>query len=110
VTELLDVAVKDGRITGAERSQWEGRLKNEATFANESEALRKLTASTKTASVTLSRGDRKVEISNASERREMVAELVNEEMAASKCDYDTAFGKVQRKFPQLFEAMKQPKK
>lgn len=108
IGELLDGATQAGRITGAERATWETRLKNEATFANEAEALKKLTPTVKTTSVTLTRGDRKVEISNASDRREMVTELVNERMASKKEDYDTAFAAVQKTYPTLFEAMEQP--
>ncbi|MEI7733746.1 MAG: hypothetical protein WCO56_29545 [Verrucomicrobiota bacterium] len=51
----------------------------------------------KTTSVTLTRGDRVVEISNAAQRREMVQDLVTEEQAANKCSYDKAFAAVQRK-------------
>lgn len=110
IGELLDNAIKGGRITQAERATWEPRLANEATFINEAEALKKVEAKVKTTSVTLSRGDRKVEISNANERREMVQELVREEMDRSKADYDMAFAKVQRTCPQLFEAMAKPTK
>ena len=109
VGELLDGAVASGRITAAERPTWEARLKNEATFANEAEALGKLTPATKTKSVTLQRGDRKVEISNASERREMISQLVNEEMASAKCGHDAALARVRNKYGQLFEGMQEPK-
>lgn len=109
ITGMLDQAIKEGRITAAERPTWEGRLKVEAQFANEAETLGKLEAKTKTTSVTLQRGDRKVEISNASERREMVSTLVNEEMTSTKCAHDAALARVQGKYPQLFEGMKEPK-
>lgn len=108
IGNLLDHAITSGRITAADRSTWENRLNVETSFANESEALGKLAPTVKTASVTLQRGDRKIELANASERREMVVELVNEEMETGKCSYDTAFAKVTKKFPQLFEAMTQP--
>lgn len=108
IGELLDGSIKGGFITAAERATWEARLGNEANFANEAAALKALTPGMKTKSLTLSRGDRKVEISNASERREMVAELVNERMTTAKCDYDAAFAHVEKNYPQLFEAMTQP--
>lgn len=108
ISELLDGAIKDGRITAAEKTTWEGRLNTEASFANESEALKKLDAKIKTASVMLQRGDRKVEISNAGERKEMVAELVNERMQATKCSYDAAYTWAQKQHPALFAAMEQP--
>lgn len=108
IKTLCDTAITAGRITAAERGDWERRLGVEAQFANEVTALTKLEAKVKTTSLTLQRGERKVEISNASERREMVAELVNEEMENGKCNYDTAYARVQKKFPALFEAMQQP--
>lgn len=108
ITDLLDQAVRDGRIPAADRSTWETRLGNEITFANESEALKKQTPTIKTTSVTLQRGDRKVEISNANERREMVVELVNERQSSTKCSYDEAYAYVQKNYPQLFAAMEHP--
>ena len=108
VDTLLDAAITAGKITAAERPVWATRLGNEATFANESEALGKLAGKVKTASITINRGERKVELANASDRRDMVAELVNEEMANSRSSYETAFARVQKKHPQLFEAMAQP--
>lgn len=109
-TALLNTAIKNGQITEADRPTWEGRLAVEANFANESEALAKLTPKVKTTSVTINRGDRKIELANAADRREMVAELVNEEMTKSGLDYDKAFSKVQKLHPTLFEAMAQPAK
>ena len=107
---LIDAALKGGKITAAEKPDWERRLAVETSFANEAEALVKLDGKVKTSSITINRGERKIELANASERREMVTELVNEEMVTSKVNYDTAFAKVQKRFPQLFEAMKQPGK
>lgn len=109
ITDLLDGATQDGRVTAAERPTWENRLKNEAQFANEAEALKKLTPKTKTASVTLQRGDRKVEISNSAERRDMVTALVNEKMVALKCGHDAALATVRKECPQLFEGMREPR-
>lgn len=108
IGDLLDGAITAGRITRAERDTWKTRLENETQFANEAEALSKVGKQVKTESITLTRGDRKIEISNASERRDMVKELVAERMASVKCDYDAAFAHVQRNFPALFEAMDQP--
>ena len=61
----------------------------------------------KTKSITIDRGNRKIELANAADRREMLAELVNEEMKGG-VSYDIAFAKVQKQFPQIFEAMEQP--
>jgi hypothetical protein len=59
-----------------------------------------------TTSKTLQMGDRKVSIANVSDRREAVQTLVKTEMESSKSDYDTAFARVQKNNPALFEAMK----
>ena len=108
VGDLLDRAITDGRITAAERPDWERRILVDTQFANESAAIAKLTAQVNTKSVTLQRGDRKVEIANSTERREMVSTLVKEAMESDKLTYDQAYTQVQRKFPQLFAAMTQP--
>lgn len=108
VTALLDAAITAGRITAAERPDWERRLKNETEFANESAAIGKLAVKVKTTTITDDKGDRKVEIANASQRTETVTTLVNLEMARSKCSYDKAYAAVKRANPAIFEAMKQP--
>ncbi len=107
VKTVLDAAVTAGKITGADRATWETRLGNEATFANEVTALEAIKPVVKTKSITIDRGNRKIELANAADRREMLAELVNEEMKGG-VSYDIAFAKVQKQFPQIFEAMEQP--
>ena len=107
VKTVLDAAVTAGKITGADRATWETRLGNEATFANEVTALEAIKPVVKTKSITIDRGNRKIELANAADRREMLAELVNEEMKGG-VSYDLAFAKVQKQFPQIFEAMEQP--
>jgi len=108
ITGLIASALTSGQITGAEQADWERRLAAPAHFANESAALARLAPKLKTHSLTHSRGDRKLEMANAAERRELLVELVNEEMTTAHVDYDTAYGRVQKKFPQLFAAMQQP--
>ncbi len=105
---LLDQALREGRITLAERPDWEKRLGSEAAFANELEALARAVPAVKSASIALGRGDRKAEIANIADRHELIADLVRQEMDACKCDYDAAFARVQKKYSQLFQAMKQP--
>jgi hypothetical protein len=107
IDKALGAALEGGRITAAEKATWETRLKNEATFANELAELEKLGAKLKTTSVTINRGDRKVEISNAADRKEMVIELVNERMKTAGDSYDAAFAFVQKTHPTLFAAMEQ---
>lgn len=107
ITLLLDNALADGRITPATKPAWGAKLKVVANFANESEALGKLTPAVKTTAATAGLGARKAEIANAQERREKVTELVNEAMKTG-LDYDAAFKKVQREHKELFAAMQQP--
>jgi hypothetical protein len=103
---LLDAAVTAGKITAAQRPDWATKLAVEANFANESEALGKLQKTMQTESKTLQMGDRKVSIANASDRRDALQTLVKTEMETGKVDYDTAFARVQKNNPALFEAMK----
>ena len=39
IDRALGQAIKDGRISFAEKAQWEPRLRNPATFANELQVL-----------------------------------------------------------------------
>ena len=109
VTSLLDDAITSGRITAAQRPDWQRRLGQDATFANEAAALARLTPVLKTQSLLTGAGDRKFEIANASQRAEAVQALVKLEMERSQCDYSTAFARVQRDHPALFDAMRQPR-
>jgi hypothetical protein len=105
IEALLNAAIGAGRIAAAEREGWAARLGNAAGFANEAAALTAQAPQLKTRSVTITRGERKIEIANAEQRRALVQELVREAMAAGPLDYDTAFARVQRSHPALFEAM-----
>ena len=110
IAGLLEAALAAGRITVAERPDWERRLRDEAQFANESAALAALAPRLKTGSVVeRDSGPRKVEMANAAERRETMRALVNVELAANGGNYDAAWEKVQRAHPALFEAMRQPR-
>jgi hypothetical protein len=102
------VALQEGRITAAEQPQWETRLGNEASFANEAAAIAALPKKMKTEAVTLQMGDRKVEIANSVDRREALHKLVTAEMSANGGDYDRAYASVQKSHPALFAAMKAP--
>lgn len=112
VEREIGLALETGRITAAEKPDWERRLGNETQFANELSALEKLAPKVKTQSFTMTRGDRKVELANESERREMVAQLINEVCSElnldPKKDYNRAFNEVQKRHPALFTAMQQP--
>jgi hypothetical protein len=110
IATLLDQAMTDGRITKADRTDWEKRLGNEANFANEADALAKLKPQVKTTSITLKHSGLTVELANSADRNQAVRELVSEEIKTTQCDYDTAFARVEKKYPALFQAMKQPGK
>jgi phage I-like protein len=110
----LSRAVRDGRITEADRPTWQQRLANEAQFTNELAALEALKPVIKTHSLTLGRGDRKVELANARDRRglvaEVLAEIANElDLDLKKSEhYDRAWTEAQKRHPALFEAMSRP--
>ncbi len=110
----LSRAVRDGRITEADRANWQQRLANEAQFTNELAALEALKPVIKTHSFTLGRGDRKIELANARDRRglvaEVLAEIVNElNLNLKKSEhYDRAWTEAQKRHPALFEAMSRP--
>ncbi len=116
ITGLLDTAITAGKITAAQRPDWERRLNDQTQFANEAEALGKLGPALKTVSILGNAGgtsastveSRKVEIANASNRRDAVNELLRAEMERNGGNYDAAFATVRRNHPALFEAMRQP--
>lgn len=105
-------ALQSGRITAAELPDWKRRLSLEAQFANELTALKKLEPKVKTASVTINRGDRKVELANAKERGAMLTEIINEIATEKKLNPVTHYNQIvkiaQTRHPALFEAMAQP--
>jgi hypothetical protein len=107
-------ALRDGRITDASRATWQQRLANEAQFTNELAALEALKPVIKTHSLTLGRGDRKVELANAADRRHLVAEVLAEIANELNLDlkqaahYDRAWTEAQKRHPALFDAMARP--
>jgi len=107
VKVILDDGVKRAVITQAERATWEQDFANEETFPAKLEAFSKLAPKMKTASEVNARG---LGQRNSDERTRQtkVIDAVNEEMAAKKCDYDTAFANVKKTRGELFEGMKQP--
>jgi len=107
-------ALRDGRITEADRPTWQQRLANETQFTNELAALEALKPVIKTHSLTLSRGDRKVEFANASDRRHLVTQVLTEIANELNLDlkksahYDQAWTEAQQRHPALFDAMSRP--
>ncbi len=105
---LLDGAITSGRITAAERPDWERRLNDPVQFANESEAISKVGSKVKTVSVLSDAGERKVEIANAADRSDAIRTLVGAEQKVNGGNYDLAFATVRKNNPALFAEMKQP--
>lgn len=93
---LLDRAQSEGRIHVGQRGEWARRLA--ASFDNESRNLAFLPPSPAS----------QPDWSNMAHRQDVVASLVQEEMARSKCSYNDAFGRVERANPGLFNAMQKP--
>ena len=106
IDAVLDLAIKEGRITAAQRPEWAGKL--EANFANDAAAIRKLTPAMHTSSRTGKLGERKTEMANVQDRSEQVTNLVNEEMKRNGGDYDRAFSTIRRTNATLFGAMIEP--
>lgn len=81
IKDVLAQALTSGRITAAEKPQWENRLKVEAQFANEHAALMALAPKVKTESViTVIRAGKEtqIDISNPQARAQFVNEVLRD--------------------------------
>lgn len=103
--ELIDQAVKEGRVLEADRAAWQQKL--DANFANESQALAKVVKVIKTESTVGDIGGRKVNLANAQERQAALQAAVSERIAKG-VGYDAAWLAVKRECPALFDAMAKP--
>jgi hypothetical protein len=104
IADLLGAAIKDGRITAAEKADWERRLGTD--FANESVALGKLTAKVKTASFANTRVSR-VDAASATSVAEVAALIDAEESklpANVKNRRAVAFANAQKAHPEKFKS------
>lgn len=115
IEDAIGSAITGGRITEAERAQWQNRLNVEAQFANELQTLAALKPTVKTQSViTAQRGGREVQIdiSNPQARTQFVNEAMDEVAAEMKLDrkkdHQRIFNTVQQRHPALFASMQQP--
>jgi hypothetical protein len=104
---VLDDGITRGVITQADRAQWEKDFANETGFTDALGRFAKLPKKLKTESI-VSRRDLGTRNSDARKRQSEVIDAVNETMRAEKCDYDSAFEKVKKAKPALFEGMKKP--
>jgi hypothetical protein len=107
IADQLDAALAAGRISAADRVQWQKRL--ETDFSNEVANLRKLPEHLKTRTLVLDVGSRKVEISNVSDRRQFIAQAIAQRAKAEGMDpvkqYDQLFNAVLQEYPQLMNMM-----
>lgn len=108
VEMILELAQRDGRITPAQRNEWNVALTNAEDFTAKLAELSALPAVIKTSSRTLELAGRTVAIANQDELTTRAIELVQERMRTKNENYDTAFNTVRREYPALFEAMKRP--
>lgn len=99
---LLDGAIRDGKITAAERDRWQGELT--ASFESKVVELANAKPVIKTEARTKNLGHRK-ETSAASDK---VVELCNERMAKTNEDWTAAWAAVKREHPALFVQMQEP--
>jgi hypothetical protein len=100
-------AVTSGRITSAQRKEWEGKFAND--YDGTKTALAALKPVVKTAPTTTGLRQREVQtFENEKKRREKVIDLVNEKMTKTfgkyRADkYDQVFASVQADHPELFK-------
>jgi len=94
---ILDQAVKDGRITAAERGVWDGRIAHEANRATELAALAALPVKVKAAPVAKA-------VPAANPNRESIVALAHEKMRGDKSlDFNGAYLAVKAERPELWK-------
>jgi len=109
IKDALDDAMSTGRITAADRTTWESRLKVDAQFANEHTALRALKPVVKTTSVTINRGGREqqIDVADPKARRQFINEVQTEVAAELKLhpvkDAKKIASVVQQRHPAIFK-------
>jgi len=103
VNDELDRAINDGRITKADRTTHETALN--ADFDAGRTALLALNSSLNTRGIEI--GKQKVDITTEAQRRDVIANAVEEHMRDHHCDYMTAFNAIKndKRFTAVFEAM-----
>ena len=103
IKEKLDIAINEGRITKAEREGFETQLKQDFTGTLDILGKRGIALNTKPVDLSRSKED------HTSDRsvQQAILTAVNERQAADKCDYPTAYARVQKneKYKPLFLAL-----
>jgi phage I-like protein len=107
-TLALDNAVKAGKITAAQRAEWETKLTD--NWDENSKALENTKTVVKTEAKTAGMGGRRGMLANEGDvrtRQQKVQGLVNAKMKAGM-DYDSAYAAVKTEHAQLFNEMVEP--
>jgi phage I-like protein len=105
---VLDTALEAGKITAAQRPQWEQELA--ADFDGKLKALANEQPKVKTGSQTEGLGARRAAALEGAELTNKVVELANERMAKTGCDWPTAYNGVLKDNPEIAAKMKTPGK
>jgi Mu-like prophage I protein len=105
ITLILDNAVREGRITIAQRPQWATDL--EKDFAGKSVALANEKPKLNTQSRTNGLGTRSSQAHTPEVQDQCIA-LANERMATAKCSWNEAWKWAQGQKPDLFERLNEP--
>jgi hypothetical protein len=110
---ILGQSVMYGKITQAERKEYERRMGLDGQFWNEVQALAGIKASkVKVAAITMDRGGDKVILESAGEKRSMqkkiMTEIANELHMDERKNYDAIFREAIKRHPLLFGADNHP--
>jgi len=98
---IVTRAIEEGRITGAQKAVWEGRLANEAAFDAELQALANEQPKLKLAPIAPARQDPNAP---AKKNHEKIIALANEKQKANPgMDWSTAYLSVKADQPELFK-------
>jgi hypothetical protein len=101
VEMIVGRAIEEGRITGAQKAVWEGRLANETAFDAELQALANEQPKLKLAPIAPARQDQS---KPAVKNHEKIVALANEKQKANPgMDWSTAYLSVKADQPELFK-------
>lgn len=104
--ETLGHAIESGRIAEADRGVWEGRLK--ANFANEAEALRKLTPQWKVGRADGVSADGRKTAAGAQDAERQLIALANAAMKEGGVTFEVAWQQTKVSHPALHQVLAQP--
>lgn len=102
---MIEVALKDGKITLAEKETWQKEFANEATYQSAVDRYAKLTPKVPTRTNVERPGAQHAATAN---RQEQIETFVNEAMEQRKLPHLDAYAAVQKEHPELFAGMQEP--